>query len=351
MVEIYFATNRNEKDGSFGEDFHADGPDAVRFGWAEVARQGAGDYKVQSIDIAAEAMHQSLDARVVREKSKLGSREVFERIRKRLQDGPCSLLVLIHGFANDFENALARVAEVAEDYSTPDRPVIGFAFSWPSNGKLFDYRDDRDDARHSGKAVSRTFFKLRDFLDELDPGEFCRGSLNVMAHSMGNWALQNAVDDIFNQAGGRPPRLFDHIFLMAADVDNDAFEHRHKLEPLPRLGKAVHLYFSADDRALMISDITKFNPDRLGAAGPRTLTGLDRKVKLVDCRHVDEPDRKVGGPDKGRDASVHQYYRLRQEVIEDIQHVLAGKDMEDIPGRRLLADNRTFQILPFAKRM
>ena len=345
MIEVYYATNRNlEGNNNFGTDFHHDGPDSVRFGWANVAPKNQDDYQVESVWVADEKSTTDPTH---------GSQKIFERIRRRLQAEQCDLLILIHGFAADFKTALARVAEVSDNYSTYRRPVIGFAFSWPANGRMIpvlDYKDDRRDARLSGQAIARTFYKLRDFLKALKEDQLCKESLNLMVHSMGNWALQNAIDDIFDEYAGRPPRIFDNIFLMAPDVDNDVFEHETKFKLLPKLGKAVHLYYSEDDRALMASEITKLNPDRLGATGPRTLYGLDRKVKLIDCKHVDTPDRTSEADRKRWDLSAHQYYRLRQEVIEDVQQVLAGKLASNIVGRRYLDDDRSFQITPFAWR-
>ena len=113
------------------------------------------------------------------------------------------------------------------------------------------------------------------------------------------------------------------MFLVAADADNDALEKEMRLGRLPDICKGINVYFSQDDRALMISDLSKFNPDRLGASGPRYRDNLDRKVTLVDCQYVDAPDRHSEEVGNRWDLSVHQYYRLRHEVIEDVQQVLS----------------------------
>ncbi|MCH7539611.1 MAG: alpha/beta hydrolase [Proteobacteria bacterium] len=356
MVEVYFATNRNyEGKSEFGTGFHADGPHNVRLGWAEVEPRNADDYVVNrsKITVADEDISQDPDLGKGREKTKLGSREVFERMRKRMIEEGRDIICLIHGFAANFETALARVAEISVDYGTPERPLLGFVFSWPANGSMIpflDYYSDRHDARASELAIARTFLRLCKFLEKLKETERCDRSIHLVVHSMGNWALRHALDDIIEEFGGRPPRLFDNIFLMAADADNDAFEKEDKFKRLPDICKAVHVYFSKDDRALMTSDITKFNPDRLGATGPAVRGKLPRKVNLIDCQHVDVPDRKSQEPGKNWDLSVHQYYRLRREVIVDVQQVLAGVAPRDIVGRRYMEDDRSFQIIPFSKR-
>jgi hypothetical protein len=148
----------------------------------------------------------------------------------------------------------------------------------------------------------------------------CQARLNLLAHSMGNYVLRNAVQAIISEFGGkRLPRAFTHIFLMAADMaadeDDDALNDTDKLARLPEMAEAVHVYFAANDRALSISDITKGNPDRLGSAGPHTLTNLPQKITLIDCDQVCETTLL--------DAN-HQYYRKRPEVLADICAVLDG---------------------------
>ncbi len=154
---------------------------------------------------------------------------------------------------------------------------------------------------------------------------------------MGNWALRNAVQAIVERRGAdRLPAVFDSIFLMAADEDEDALQDRLKLGLLPRLGNAVNVYHSKDDLALVISDVTKLNPDRLGDNGPVEMDSTDEKVVAIDCRHVDRTSISHAN---------HQYYRLRQEVIRDVRAVLAGRRPEGVPGRKGLAHGRRYLIM------
>lgn len=353
MVRVYFATNRNPS----GEDdfdcmFHPRGPAHLRLGYAEAVAKHADDYEVTAVHVAAEHIVQIEDPDERYEKSTLGSKTIFEEIRREMAENERDVICLIHGFAADFRTSLARAAEIGVDYGR-EKPLIPMVFSWPANGSMtpwLDYLSDRDEARLSGAGLARAFMKLVQFVEKLDVDLRCRRRIHLVAHSMGNWALQNALAEIVREYGGRPPRLFENIFLMAADADNDAFEDDEKLKRLPDLCKAIHVYFSEDDRALMISDVSKFNPDRLGATGPRVRDSLPRKVNLIDCRHVDQPDRT--SEEKGQlwDLSVHQYYRLRQEVIEDVRQVVAGAGPHDVLGRRYLPEDRSFQIVPFETR-
>ncbi len=341
MIEVYYATNRNvlvegEKP-EFGNAFNPSGPHALRYGSAQV-RKRRGDYEVESIYLAPESIPAERGADQL-----LGSKAIYEALRAKMAADKIDVIGLIHGYASDIETALARAAELKDKYRVAGREPHVFVFSWPSDGAMapfLSYYSDRDDARASGQAIARAFLKLRDFLIELGRDRHCEQSIHLVAHSMGNYALRHAIQAIRSQLAGQLPRLLDNVFLMAADEDDDAFEHDYKLRLLPELARAVHVYFTPGDRALVISDRTKRNPDRLGSLGPRIRENIPRKITLIDCRDVDSS--------KG-DLSNHQYYRLRAEVIDDVNHVLAGRAPGEIANREYRPDDRSYLIRAKAK--
>jgi esterase/lipase superfamily enzyme len=189
--------------------------------------------------------------------------------------------------------------------------------------------------------MARTFLFLRDFVAQLgeNGGQFCEQRLHLLAHSMGNYALRHGLQGIRAKLKDEIPRLFDNVILAAADEDDDAFERDDKYRKLPLICRRVHIYFSPDDRALLISDKTKRQPDRLGSEGPRLIDDLPRKVVLIDCRNVDN-STEAGWPD----LQIHQYYRLRPEVIADITEVLAGIPPDVILNRDYNPAMRTYRI-------
>ncbi len=173
----------------------------------------------------------------------------------------------------------------------------------------------------------------------MDQNEYCFQDMHLVAHSMGNYALRHTLQSMLTQYTGKVlPRVFKNIFLMAADEDNDTFEFDHKMTRLPELAEALHVYYSASDGALRISDFTKGNPDRLGSTGSRKLSDLPHKVVLIDCNDVNQtlPLTEV----------AHQYYRKRPEVIEDIRQVLNGVPSDKITGRDFVAEKRAYRIRP-----
>ena len=345
MVDVLFATNRNpasKKEGWFGERFHADGPMFFRVGAATLDRVSDDmdeAYKIRSVTVLPEALGK--DGGEVTKL--LGSSALLADLRKRMMKDKRDVVVLIHGFANTFANSLQRAAQISQAYlidppegGQPYEPYV-VVFSWPSNGRTeppWEYHSDRDDAAASGVAMARFMMRVLDFLS--DKGK-CEQRIHLVAHSMGNWAFRHAVQGIIAlNEQARLPALFTNAFLMAADEDEDALQEDHKLLRLPELARAVHVYHSRSDQALLISDTTKFNPDRLGSGGPLSFSGLSNRIVAVDCDEVNATVPLHAN---------HQYYRLRKEVIDDVRAVLSGRFLPDqVPRRVVVESGRRYRI-------
>ncbi|WP_439578610.1 alpha/beta hydrolase [Elioraea sp.] len=347
---VHFATNREELfEGEevvgFGPRLNPKSPLWLRYGAAEMAppKKRSAPFGLAGIRVAPEQIPgvtaEAGGAPV------FGSDAVFEGLRLRLIENDADLLLMLHGYACDFGCALSNAAELKTQWSTKATPLETAIFAWPADGKIvpwLSYASDRDDARSSAKAVARSLHRLMAYLRALPSKDWCRADIHLVAHSMGNYMLRNALQALVSDLGGRPlPRLFKTIFLMAADEDSDAFEDPKKFARLPELAESVQVYFARNDRALMISDLSKGNPDRLGTTGPRTLTALPQKVTLVDCTEVSETSPVS-------DAN-HQYYRKRAEVLADVRQVLAGAAPEQVSGREWVPARSCFRIKP-AKR-
>lgn len=357
-MTVYFASNRNLKEQKFSSTFHKNGPECYRVGKVTVGKKNQ-KYKLQSVSIAPETSHPSGEDIA----SELGSSTLFAEIKKRMRIEKRDLIILIHGFSSDFDTAPERAAEIADKYAIKGkdgvkRSPIPFVFSWPANGRLIPFKSyvsDRNDAAQSGRAIARLFLRLCDFfIDEARQArseitttkrfthEPCNQQIHLVAHSMGNQALSSTLQAIIEFRGtDKIPSIFDNIFLMAADEDDDALHDPKKMGFLSKLGNAIHVYHSKDDQALVISDLTKLNPDRLGSNGPENMDLVHDKVVAIDCRHVDHTDLSHAN---------HQYYRLRKEVIKDINFVLSGIPADKIPNRHALQQKNRYLIQnPHAK--
>ena len=368
MPDIYFATNREvlketSRSAKLGKRFNVEGPQFFRVGRAQLELKGKDPkkddrWRFKSARLYKEDMDP--DDGVVQR----GSQDLFEDLRKLLRDHCQDVLIYLHGYANDFDDSMIRAAALQEIYHQGKgddeiRDPLVFAFGWPSNGNVLprsEYFSDRHDAQMSGIAMARSLLALIDFMLKLreqdrdtirkarnqgevpadDSLDQCQRRIHLMAHSMGNFALRHAVLAFANELARRPlPRLFDNVFLMAADEDADAFASEQKLGLLTELANAIHVYHSEDDRALKISDLTKGNPERLGADGPKDLDQLSPRIFAVDCKKVDDTIIEHGR---------HQYYRLRDEVIDDVKELLKGTPPDQIAARQVIRPGRSWRL-------
>ena len=336
MCLIYFATNRkpNRKVNAtdFGKEFSEDGIANLRFGRAEFIN---GQFQLQ---LASE--------RLIRDKkgfgidhnsSILGSQHVFSELRQEMQNQNKDTIIFIHGYNVSFTEGLEAAKKMTENFTeiSNGRGINVALFSWPSDGSMVPwlaYASDRRDAAASGPAFARGILKVVEFLHSATQEEACNQRLHLFAHSMGNYVFRHALQEIIRQTGGCPSKLFENIFLVAADEDDDAFEYRHKLKLLPKLGKLVHVYFNREDVALAVSDKTKGNPDRIGEDGPRASFKVPSKVIQIDCTRV------------VRGVSEHSYYLTNEKVVNDMCAILNGNEPDEIPNRKFQSDRNRYLI-------
>ncbi len=348
-VEIYFATNRNYIEGSekapFGPRFNPDGVAALRFGKA------AFDVKKDTAVPLSTEVYPDPPKTLLEDPNlqPQGSARFLEDLRQEMLKGR-DTVIFIHGFNVSFVEALAAGALLAASLPGKQNLVV---FSWPSDGAAIPYMSyysDREDARASGPALARAYLKLFDFMQQLrerelkkldaagaEPvvTELCDRSLHILAHSMGNYVLRQGVQAIRAKEPRHIVRMFDQIIMAAPDEDDDAFELDEKMRLLPSLARRITVYHNRHDRALVISDKTKSNPDRLGSEGPRMLDLLPKKVEIVDC----SPVAKAADP-----MVQHSYYIHCPEVAKDIGWVLADTEEPAFGDREIIREGRAYRI-------
>lgn len=322
-ITIYFATNRKPnkaKPTNFGKGFAQTSLGYVRFGQANVIN---GSLDTSSI-------------KVLPDNPGKGSEVLFNGLRESMKTDKVDSLIFIHGFNFSFKEALESAAKMGECYSRLSennyKPNI-FVFSWPSDGNMTDYFNDRIDAEASGYAFARSMKKLSTFLKTSPPGKVCNQKIHLIAHSMGNYVLRYALQQARKIAEGESlSRVFDQIILTAADEDSDAFEFDYKLGRLSDLAQRITVYFNNGDLALKISDYTKGNPDRLGHDGPNKPHEISAKVVLVDASTV------VSG------ISEHSYHQDNDDVARDIVTVLQGESSENMEWRDYVPHANKFKL-------
>ncbi len=324
MMTIYFATNRNPNHAQtptdFSKGFSETSLGDLRFGQAKVKK---GVLDPNSIQVLPDNAAQ-------------GSEALFTQLRDSMKSQSLDSLLFIHGFNVSFKAAVESAAKIGERYAKLSnktyQPNI-FVFSWPSDGEVNSYVNDRHDAEASGYAFARGLMKLAAFLKGADKEEACQQKINLMAHSMGNYVLRHALQQakkITNDVS--LSRIFDNIVLTAADEDSDAFEFDHKLAKLPELAQRITVYFNNGDLALATSELSKGNPDRLGHDGPTKPHQIAAKVVIVDASDV------VKG------TSEHSYHVEEDKVAMDIIAVFRGESSDKIPSREYVPHANKFRL-------
>lgn len=362
-LSLYYATNRKHEGSdrwnptSYGKNFSDDGAENLRFGWLSLSadekvinkhQKKKGDYGVgdglalsaylteQAKGAKIEAYREKLDPNVSdihQEGAKLGSLAMFDDLKKEMMD-KSDVLIYIHGFNVSWHEAVGSALALQEMLNNsatkdPKQKLLVILFTWPSDGMALpfvSYKSDRTEAQASGYAFGRGMLKVRDFLMTLkkDGGDLCGQDIHLLCHSMGNYVLQNTIDRIYDHTPGSAlPRVFEHIFMCAPDVDDNVLEPEKEMGRVHELARSVSVYHNMGDVAMYVSDYTKGNPERLGHNGSARPTLLHNKVHQIDCSHVIE----------GEGITEHSYY-LMGKVNEDIRQSIDGMPHDSGARRR-----------------
>ena len=225
------------------------------------------------------------------------------KVRRTVEGSPNEdAFVFVHGYNVTFEEAVLRTAQIAYDLRFGGAPIC---WSWPSQGGYAEYTVDEENVRWSTGHLAR-------FLRELGDRSGAK-RIHLVAHSMGNRALTEALLRIGREVGGAGAP-FDQVVLAAPDLDAETF--RQDIAPAI-LGTAqkVTLYASTKDVALQLSRRVHGNP-RAGEAGEDIVVvpGID----TVDVSRVS------GG---------HSYIGNSGRVLNDLGEVLIHRArVEQRPG-------------------
>ncbi len=164
------------------------------------------------------------------------------------------VLVYVHGFNTDYDEAAFRIVQVAADGGFRGTHVL---FTWPSYRRVLAYAGDREVATASRDALDRLLTDLG-----RTPGV---GRIHILAHSMGAFLTMEALRPLVEQAQGAPIRLGE-VILAAPDLDVEVF--RQQMARIQRPSR-ISLFVQSDDRALAASSTVAWDRQRLGALDVR----------------------------------------------------------------------------------
>jgi esterase/lipase superfamily enzyme len=216
---------------------------------------------------------------VVRNEAYLdGDAEFLRKLNAQLAQQPAGrrkALIFVHGYNTLFAEGLYRFAQVVDDSQSTAAPVL---FTWASRGKLDQYLYDNNSATAARDALEHTIRLV--FASNAD-------QVNILAHSMGNWVMVEALRQI-KMTGGLPQKgKLGAVVLAAPDIDVDVFESELKRFGKPQ--KPFYVVLSRDDRALALSKFIAGGESRLGAdSNSKELAAMGAVV--IDLSHVQSDD-------------------------------------------------------------
>ena len=171
----------------------------------------------------------------------LDEQTFFLRMNYDLDANHRQILLFVHGFNVSFNDDAKRTAQLAYDLKFQGIPVM---FSWPSKGSVLSYPSDRD----AGEASAAY---LKTFISSLAT-ESTVTNVTIIAHSMGTYALSEAILQIAADPAIRDKIKIKNIILASPDIDQELFVHG--LAPaVEQVGNHCAIYVSDHDMALGFS--------------------------------------------------------------------------------------------------
>jgi len=193
------------------------------------------------------------------------------------------ILILVHGYNNDFEDALCTYKQIEDKLITNGNyydHIIGFI--WQGNDKPYEFVR----AKHSVKKVG---YELHLVLDKMiSMGK----QVDVMAHSLGNSVVFHSTKNKFTDG------KVNNFYSIAAAVDNDSLNTEGKFYNALGNIDDIFIFYSKYDRVLRssykigdkIHDSFDVDSDiALGLKLPEDLEFFETKVNnvhFINCSNI-----------------------------------------------------------------
>ncbi len=333
---FFFATNRrlNEANGELEQKFDNQREDVLKFGYFDSALEP--DLGIGIIFYPTE-WFQNEQTRI-RDVQSLDSSAFVEQLRRYVQASPHrSLLLVVHGFREQFPSALHKTAFLGHQLDI-DTPVM--VFDWPGNqgSTLRGYRRALEVARQSGTDLARVMALV---IDDVKPER-----LWLVANSMGAQVVSDAFSVLYREARFSDSETeIEDVVLTAPDVGHEDFDTNFKPK-INALAKNLTVYVSSNDRALVMSRL--INRER--RRGESTL-GADHFDEAVKIAEFIEPNSEritlVDVTPVNRTRNFHNFSLETPEYFDDLYLRLVNTDT---PKSRLLystrnSDGKTYWVI------
>ena len=256
-------------------------------------------------------------------------------------NNPKQLIIFVPGYNQNFVDPWGVAAHIVANF---DQSVPVILYSWPSTHNIIKYLDDETnnvwDSMH-----------FEEFLEELIQNSSAPGTINILAHSMGNRLVVSSLESFYrgkteaapiNQS---PPCIlglvnladsaqrtrchhFGEVIFAAPDVDSATFYEA--VPSMAAVAEGLTLYGSNHDKALTLSrDI--HGHCRAG------LSGCDESVS-PQLRNVNAIDASIFSCD----FLDHSYWISSSTMQRDITSVFANHTIDaTAPPRSLLVRDKS----------
>lgn len=216
-------------------------------------------------------------------------------IDRMKQTRSSAALVFVHGYNTTFDQSIRSAAQIGYDLQFEG---LITAYSWASAANVDAYYSDMNSALDTKILLGQFLLKLK---NDLEVNE-----INVIAHSMGNRALINALLGMPKMQGDA--HLLKEVVMAAPDVAECDF--RGALAIICGIANRYTLYGSENDFAINISKLERRGEPRAGDGGKNI-------VVLEEAETVDAS--AVGGDVLGLG---HDYISSKRTVLSDLYYLI-----------------------------
>jgi esterase/lipase superfamily enzyme len=236
----------------------------------------------------------------------------------------------VHGYNNSWADAARRYQSICDAlFSGSESLGACLFFTWPSDDMKLGYLPDRMDARKAAPDLADVLSHLYDHLLTMQavaaeqPKKACKAKTSVIAHSMGNYVFQKAMQLVWTRKN-RPllVSLLNQVLMVAADVDNDLFKSGEDVDgsdgdAIANLSYRITALYSGRDSVLgMSAGLKHFGKRRLGRSGIDRSQPTPDNVWDIDCSSHFGPDQQ----------NIHSAYFEEPRTIELMRQLLRGVD-------------------------
>lgn len=300
MVSVLYATDREEvSDAKTGRGFTAKRAGTGELTYGECAVSIPATHKLGKMEspsiLRLEFRPDPARHIVLQGVTTIAEHAFLAMVRKRVTESPAKdAFIFVHGYNVAFADAARRTGQFAFDLGFVGAAIL---YSWPSNGVVADYGSDEANVIWTVPHLQR----LLALLNAHSGAE----RIHLIAHSMGNRCVCDALKGLSDKPGELKLPLLHRLVLAAPDIDADTL--REIGAAICSVAGSVTLYASSRDKAIQASGRWHKYP-RAGGIPLLLVPGFE----TIDASGVET------------DFLAHSYFADSWPLLADIYEVLSG---------------------------